>query len=167
MSFNWRYNYYESPEGKNVAMKTYALGRYAVAAGLIMGTSDVLMYSHAKGFVPMASRYLYHTGPLLGMAAAFTVTSNVACNIRNRDDQFNYALGGLAAGAIYGMWQKTAIGGLPVALFLAGCAMVKKVAIDEGWILFPEPKQMTNSITSVRNDWTLHYDLPKGWSTGQ
>lgn len=65
--------YYAKPEGEDAMGKILATNKYAIATGLTVSTFDVLMVSHPKGYGPTLARFLYFTGPLMGMATAFTV----------------------------------------------------------------------------------------------
>lgn len=165
MFFNFKYQYYDTPDGQDVALKTFVLSKYGVATGFIVGTMDVLMYSHPKGIFNTAARYMYFTGPLVGMSTAFVVTSSVAQKLRGKDDIFNYFLGGAMAGCIVSAWQKSPLVALPAAIVLGCFGMVKKAAVDGGYELFPTPPHSTIGV-HARNDWTILGDLPKTFKTG-
>lgn len=163
------YKYYDTPEGQDVYKKVFVTSKYAALAGLGVATFDVLMYSHPKGVFNTGFRYAYYLGPMIGMAAAFTVTANTAQNIRGKNDKLNYFLGGAVSGAVFGAWQRNATVAVPVALILGAVAMVKKMAIDENWTLVPEIHPMHKSIKSVKHDWSLVKDIDelKTWSPGK
>lgn len=167
MPINFNYNYYDTPEGQDIYLKTFALSKYAAVAGLGIATYDVLMYSHPQGIVNTAGRYLYITGPLIGMAAAFAATTNIAQNIRGKNDKLNYFLGGAVSGAIFGAWQKSVAIGVPAAVLLGFVAVTKKMSVDDGWKFFPEIKHSSQNAVSARHDWTFVKDLPKNWTTGE
>lgn len=158
------YKYYDSPEGKDILLKTITTGKYAALTGLIFGTYDVLMYSRTQGIVNTVGRYGYIIGPLVGMATAFTVTSNVAANVRGKNDKLNYFLGGVMAGAVYSAWQRAGVLAVPAAMILGAAAVVKKTAVDAGVTIFPEVPQMTKTIKSAKHDWTWSEDIEK-WKT--
>lgn len=163
------YKYYDSPEGQDVYKKVFVTSKYATITGLASATFDVLMFSHPKGFVNTAARYMFYIGPLVGMATAFTVTTNVAQNIRNKNDSINYFLGGAAAGSIASAWCKSLTIALPAAFILGTVAFVKKSAVDNGWTLLPIlPPSATKTIKSVKHDWTLVKDIDelKTYTTG-
>ncbi|KOB75491.1 Mitochondrial NADH:ubiquinone oxidoreductase B14.7 subunit [Operophtera brumata] len=132
------YRYYDSPEGKDILLKTVATNKYAALAGLVYGSYDVLMYSRTVGVVNTVARYGFIIGPLVGMATAFTVTSNVAVNIRGKNDGLNYFMGGIVAGSIFSAWMKAPVLAVPAAMALGAAAVVKKTAIDAGYTFFPE-----------------------------
>ncbi|CAH0401132.1 unnamed protein product [Chilo suppressalis] len=162
------YKYYDSPEGHDIYKKAFVTSKYAALSGFGAATFDVLMYSHPKGIINTAGRYLWYLGPLVGMASAFSVTANVAQNIRGKNDKLNYFLGGVAAGSVYGAWQRSLTAGVPVAVVLGAIAVVKKTGIDEGWTFIPDIPQATKTIQSVRHDWTYSKDVEelKTWTTG-
>ncbi|XP_068620483.1 NADH dehydrogenase [ubiquinone] 1 alpha subcomplex subunit 11 [Battus philenor] len=165
----FNYKYYDSPEGQDVYKKVFVTGKYATLTGLAAATYDVLMYSHPKGIVNTTGRYMFYLGPLVGMATAFTVTTNVAQNFRNKNDGVNYFLGGVAAGSIFGAWMRSLTVAVPACIGLGAVALIKKAAVDNGWILIPQmPPSATKTIQSVRHDWTLVKDLDnlKTWTKG-
>lgn len=169
MSQLLRYKYYDTPEGQDIFSKTFVTSKYAAFAGLGMATYDVLMYSHPQGFAATAGRFAWYIGPMVGMATAFTVTSNIARNIRGKDDKINYFLGGAAAGSIFSAWQRAPIFAVPAAMILGLAGIIKKTSIEEGWEFFPAFPQATKTIKSVRHDWTLVKDIDelKTWTKGK
>lgn len=162
------YKYYDTPEGQDIYKKVFVTSKYATLAGLGMGAFDVLMFSHAKGLTGTVGRLAFFVGPAVGMAGAFTVTANVAQNIRGKNDKINYFLGGVVAGSVFGAWQKSITIAVPAAIVLGVTAVVKKTGIDEGWTFFPEVRMAKQSATSAKNDFTMAKDVPelKTWTTG-
>lgn len=79
--------YYDAPEGEDAIGKVFVTNKYALAAGLGWSTIDVLMVSHPKGYMPTIARYLYFTGPMMGMATAFTLGTFLSTRIRGKDDK--------------------------------------------------------------------------------
>ncbi|CAH2240881.1 jg9618 [Pararge aegeria aegeria] len=71
------YKYYDTPEGHDVFKKTVVTGKYAALAGLGVGTLDVLMHSHPKGFFNTGFRYAFFIGPLVVGAWQRSVTVGV------------------------------------------------------------------------------------------
>ncbi|KAM3959434.1 NADH dehydrogenase (ubiquinone) B14.7 subunit [Aphomia sociella] len=162
------YKYYDTPEGSDIFKKTFVTSKYAALTGLAAASFDVLMFSHPKGFVNTVGRYGFFVGPLVGMAAAFTVTTNIAQNARDKNDKINYFLGGIAAGSVFGAWQRSVTIGVPAAVALGVAAIIKKTSVDEGWVFFPDIPQATKSIKSVKHDWSLVKDIEelKNFTTG-
>ncbi|XP_013162625.1 PREDICTED: NADH dehydrogenase [ubiquinone] 1 alpha subcomplex subunit 11 [Papilio xuthus] len=163
------YKYYDTPEGQDIYKKAFVTTKYATLAGFAAATFDVLMFSHPKGIVNTTGRYMFYVGPLVGMATAFTVTANVAQNMRGKNDGLNYFLGGAAAGSILSAWTRSLTIALPAVCVLGGAALVKKAAVDNGWVLVPKvPPSATKTIKSVRHDWTMAKDIEelKTWTTG-
>lgn len=52
------------------------------------GTMDILMYSHPKGLLPIASRFAWWLGPAVGMASAFTTGAYVSHRLRGTNDKY-------------------------------------------------------------------------------
>lgn len=161
-----KYKYYDTPEGQDIFMKTFAASKYAAMAGLAAATLDVLMYSHPQGFVNTAGRVAWFVGPMVGVAASFVVTTNALQNIRGKNDKINYFVGGAVAGSILAAWQKAPVAAVPAAVVLGLAAIVKKTSVEEGWSFFPEMKSATQSIRSVKYDWTMVKDIDelKNWT---
>ncbi|XP_072942778.1 NADH dehydrogenase [ubiquinone] 1 alpha subcomplex subunit 11 [Epargyreus clarus] len=162
------YKYYDTPDGQDVYKKTFVLSKYAALSGTAVGTMDILLFSHPKGLFNTAHRFMWYVGPLVGMATAFTLTSSAAQNFRGKDDKLNYFLGGVASGTVFGAWARSPVVAVPMCLVLGAVAVVKKTAVEEGWVMFPKFEMMKETIQSVRNDWTLVKDIDelKTWTKG-
>ncbi|XP_021195467.2 NADH dehydrogenase [ubiquinone] 1 alpha subcomplex subunit 11 [Helicoverpa armigera] len=168
MSQLLKYKYYDTPEGQDIFMKTFAASKYAALSGVTLGTLDILMYSHPKGFASTVGRMAWFVGPLVGMAAGFTVTTNAVQNIRGKNDKLNYFIGGAVAGSIFSAWQKAPILAVPAAVILGVAGIVKKTSVEEGWIFFPDIIQAPKSIISGKRDFTMVKDVDelKNWTAG-
>ncbi|XP_055837875.1 uncharacterized protein LOC129906223 [Episyrphus balteatus] len=161
-------NYYDHPEGQDAVGKIIALNRYAVSIGLAYSTIDVLMVSKPQGYLATLGRYAYNTGPLVGMASAFTLGCYAANNLRGVDDKWNYTIGGLMAGAVYGSWKRTVPGGIFMGVVFSLAGFLKKLSIEEGWEFFPERQtHELGSLHGVNHDYTLMAERPKNWTTGK
>ncbi|KAF9799782.1 hypothetical protein SFRURICE_005075 [Spodoptera frugiperda] len=69
MSQLFKYEYYDTPEGQDIFMKTFALSKYAALAGTALASMDVLMFSHPKGFVGTAGSAWLRSGIIAVPAA--------------------------------------------------------------------------------------------------
>lgn len=78
------YKYYDTPEGQDIFKKTFVTTKYAILSSLPVATFDVLLYSHPKGVFQTVMRYGTFLGPAISMATAFTLTTNIAQNVRGR-----------------------------------------------------------------------------------
>lgn len=78
--------YYDKPEGQDAFGKMVATNRYALATGLVFSTYEVLFVSKPQGYIKTLGRFAYFTGPLMGMASAFTMTTYTANRLRGKDD---------------------------------------------------------------------------------
>lgn len=108
--------YYDHPEGQDAFGKMVATNRYALTFGLIASSYDVLMYTKPSGYAATLGRFAYITGPMLGMASAFTMTTLVATKVRGKCDTWNYIAGAIASGSVFGAWQRCHIKGSVAAL---------------------------------------------------
>ncbi|CAG4989556.1 unnamed protein product [Colias eurytheme] len=168
MSSLLTYKYYDTPEGQDIFKKTIATSKNAVLASIPLATFDVLLYSHPKGFFNTALRYGSYFGTAVGMATAFTLTTNIAQNVRGKNDRLNYFMGGAAAGMVFSALRKIPLLTLPMSIVLGCAAVAKKEGIDEGHIFFPKIQMATKNAWSARNDWTIAKDIEelKTWTTG-
>ncbi|VVC93368.1 unnamed protein product [Leptidea sinapis] len=168
MNSLFTYKYYDTPEGQDIFKKVIVTSKYGVCAGLPIASFDVLLYSHPKGVFQTALRYGTYLGPLVGMATAFTLTANMACNIRGKNDELNYFMGGAAAGALFSVCRRSPILAPPAMIALGAIAVVKKLAIDYDYVFFPPVQMAAKSAQDHRNDWTLVKDIEelKTWTTG-
>lgn len=85
MSFD-KPGYYDHPEGEDAFGKMVATNKYAMAAGLTWASYDVLMITKPQGYLSTIGRYAYYTGPFMGMASAFTITTFAANKLRGKND---------------------------------------------------------------------------------
>ncbi len=90
MSSLLKAKYYDHPEGEDAVGKVFATNRYAVCTALGVSTIDVLMISHPKGYAATLGRYLYFTGPFMGMATAFTLGTYMSTRLREKDDKYGF-----------------------------------------------------------------------------
>lgn len=82
-----RARYYDHPDGEDAFGKIVATNKYALSAGLAWSMFDVLTLTKPQGYGPTLGRFAYNTGPLMGMATAFTLTTLTATNVRGKDDK--------------------------------------------------------------------------------
>ncbi|CAG2067181.1 unnamed protein product [Timema podura] len=157
------YNYYDTPEGDDCFLKLWYTSKVTGVTGLGISAVDVLFYSHPKGYFETLSRFGYLTLPLVGMAAAFTATTCAATNLRGKDDKLNYALGGVAAGCIFGTWRKTIKSGFVASVLLGAFAMLKKASKEDGWEFMPEIKYRER----FQQDWSLRKHRPGNWVSSE
>jgi NADH dehydrogenase (ubiquinone) 1 alpha subcomplex subunit 11 len=79
--------YYAKPEGEDYVGKMMATNRYMIQGALGAATTDIIMYSHPKGYLPTIARLAWWLGPAIGVASAFTTGAYVATNVRGKDDR--------------------------------------------------------------------------------
>ncbi|XP_054738426.1 NADH dehydrogenase [ubiquinone] 1 alpha subcomplex subunit 11 [Anastrepha obliqua] len=152
--------YYDYPEGQDAFGKIVATNKYAASVGLAWSTCDVLMLSKPQGYLPTLGRFAYNTGPMMGMATAFTLATLVSTNVRGKDDKLNYFIGGVAAGAVYGAWRRNHVAGLVAGFFFGIAGAVKKLSKQEGWEFFPPIKHQSSSLNI--HDFTIMKDPAHG-----
>lgn len=80
--------YYDQPEGQDLFGKLVITNAYMVTFGAVWSTYDVLMITKPQGYFNTFSRFAYHTGPFMGMATAFTLTTYMANKFRGKDDTY-------------------------------------------------------------------------------
>lgn len=105
--------------------------------------------------------------PMFAATSTFCIATHLATNIRGKDDELNYAIGGFCAGAIVGPIIRQNLVG-----FLAGitCAIIgaaKKNSKLENYQMLPPFPEVRKSVhgdfRSVYRNWTLYEQRPKGW----
>ena len=92
--FFGRFNYYAKPEGVAPLDKVVGASKWGLLTGLAFGTHDVCLYSKTTTIADTMRCYGYWMVPMAGMGAAFAATTFIATNLRGKDDQINYLLGG-------------------------------------------------------------------------
>lgn len=162
------YKYFDTPDGEDLLQKLLVVLKPTALAALGFSTIDVMLYSHPKGYLQTIGRYAYISVPLISMASAFVVTTNMCANIRKKDDKINWVIGACAAGAIFGVWRRSPQMGFAACAAFSGVALIKKEAVQQGYVLFPEPKnRLHGGAKAVRHDWTLTRERPRNWTTGE
>lgn len=111
--------YYDKPEGQDAFGKMIATNKYALFCGLVASSYDVLMLSKPSGYMAALGRFGYITGPCVGMASAFTMTTLVANKVRGKDDTLNYVAGAFASASVFGAWQRSVVSGGMAALIFS------------------------------------------------
>lgn len=110
------YGYFKHPDGEDLVGKMLYCNRITGAMGLGVAFLDVQLYNKPKSYLGALGRIAYWTGPALGMSTAFVAVAYIATNIRKKDDSWNYALGGAAAGSILGAFRKSLTVGKSILL---------------------------------------------------
>lgn len=106
-------------------------------------------------------------GPMYATITTFCVATHIATNIRNKDDETNYAFGGFCAGVMYGVLIKQKLFGLWAGL---GCALfgaIKKNSKLNNWEFYPEDlkfaKPVHGDFRTPYANFTLYDQRPRGW----
>lgn len=149
------YNYFDTPDGEDITKKLWCVLKPTAMVALAAGTVDVMMHSKPKGYIATLGRYAYISLPVMGIAATFVITTNMAKNIRNKDDYMNWALGGLVSGGILGAVKGSPILGWTSGMAFAMAAMGKKYAVNNKITLIPQGHQAFGTIRYVRHDYSL------------
>lgn len=159
--------YYDKPEGEDFAGKLVATNKLAATVGTGLAITDVLLYSHPKGYLATLGRFAYFIGPCCGIASAFTFGTFLSTRLRGKDDCYNYYVGSTGAAGVMGAWAKN----FKLGLFCIGAfgimAWVKKLSIEEGWEFLPNNPKGWGNFRSMQHDFTLTSERQKGWTTGK
>lgn len=159
------YHYLDSPDGEDIFKKLwYVMKPTTLAAGFV-GLSDILLYSHPKGYVPTLSRLAYMGTPILAAGATFVLTVNSLASIRKKDDKLNWFLGGFATGTIFGAWTRNKMLGFNLGMFLGFVAFLNKMGIENKFDIIPKRQRIIYDVNRI--DWTLFKDRPGNWTTGK
>lgn len=165
--------YYDKPDGEDLVGKLIATTRPAFIIGSGYGLIDIVLNSknakNMRGFQACAGRYLYFTGPAVGMAYTFTFATYAAVRARGKDDIWNYVIGGYAAGGILGMWLRTTYWGWFGGTVFAFAGFLKKHSVQNGWEFFRSPETINqghDDFRGVNRDYSIFAELDKGWIAG-
>lgn len=99
------YHYHDTPDGEDILKKLWFVLKPAALVALGLGTCDVMLYSKPKGYMATLGRYAYLSMPVFGMTTVFVLASNMLRNARGKDDIWNWAGAGAAAGSVLGIWR--------------------------------------------------------------
>ncbi|KAF5308194.1 hypothetical protein FQR65_LT06374 [Abscondita terminalis] len=127
-------------------------------------TADVLLHSHPKGYVAALGRYGYFCIPMLGMSSAFVIFTDLATNLRGKNDKLNWVIGACAAGLIFGAWRRSKPAGFFGSLAFSGAAMLKKDSLENNYPLFDVPRHYKYGGIRTTRDWTLTAHRPGNWT---
>lgn len=165
--------YYDKPDGVDLAGKVIATTRPAFIAGSGFALWEIVLNSKlktdTKGFQAVAGRYLFWTVPIVGMAYTWTFATYGATKIRGKDDVWNYMIGGYAAGGILGMWTKSGCWGWFGGTVFAIAGFLKKDCMNRGWRMHTPPEeiqQRQDDFRGVKRDYTFFPEGERGWIAG-
>lgn len=104
----------------------------------------------------------------MAAATTFVVVSNLSGSIRKKNDEYNWLIGGLAAGNVVGAYFKNVRVGFIATTFFGLLAMGIKVAHLNNFPLYEERFVLGDGgATSHKQDWTLTRERPRNWTTGR
>lgn len=106
-------------------------------------------------------------GPMYAATSTFCIMTHIATNVRGKDDEYNYAIGGFCAGALYGVLYKQKFFGMWLGIACSIIGAVKKNSKLENYVFHPSFPEVRQSVygdfrTPYKN-WTLYDERPKGW----
>ncbi|XP_019879338.1 uncharacterized protein LOC109607267 [Aethina tumida] len=162
------YKYFDTPDGENVFKKLVCVLKPTFLSALGVSTADVFLYSHPKGYAKILSRYAFIGLPMIGIATTFVLATNMCAKLTKQDSMWNWAVGGLAAGSLVGVWARHPMMGFNTALTFAISGAIRKNFDQNKWhVFYPDDMPIAyGTVWSVHQDWTLMPDTrPKGWTT--
>lgn len=161
-SFFEGYKYYDSKDGEDCHKKVWFMTKMGLVFSAWAGPAYCAMVTQPVGVWQTAHSLGVVTVPVVTAGATFAATSCALTNLRGKDDAWNAALGGLAAGSIFGAAkQSLATGGRLGAIF-AGVAVSVKMGIDNDWKWWEAEKfTQRGTVGMWRHDWTLRKDPSK------
>jgi len=100
-------------------------------------------------------------------SSTFCIAAHIAYKVRGKDDELNYAIGGYAAGTIFGAVIKRNLMGMWLGIACAIIGASKKHSMLNGYQIFPDIPQFRKSVhgnfrTPYQN-WSWYEARPKGW----
>ena len=112
-------------------------------------------------------RFMTMSVPFLFVPLSAVAVANISTSIRQKNDKFNYFLGGLAGGGTMGAWMKSPSHGLLLGIVLGIVGMIRKDLLEKDYNLlddeFTHPRE-TRYIFPSNLDFTLTKDRRGDWS---
>ncbi|VVC24731.1 Hypothetical protein CINCED_3A002063 [Cinara cedri] len=162
-----KYTYYDTPDGHDLVKKLIYTNKQVSIIGFGLATSEIILISKPFGYLNTLYRYSQLMTPMFAATSTFCIVTHLATNIRGKDDEKNYAIGGFCAGAIVGPIIKNNVIGFVAAVTCAVIGIIKKNSKVHNYELlptFPESrKAIHGDFRSVYRNWTLYEQRPKGW----
>lgn len=113
------YDYlFENPPNKPCIENVFYWAYKGCVLGAGLGGLNTLLIYKPPTYALAAQRVAFYTLPITGMGATVGATACILTNLRKKDDHFNYLIGGLAAGGIWGRMFNCPIRGLKMGVLL-------------------------------------------------
>lgn len=161
------YHYYDTPEDEDCLKKVVFMNKLGLYIGFAAGSIDVLALSKPVGIANIAGRYGVITLPLLATGSAFAAATCLTANYRGKLDYKNAMVGGFVAGCTLGGVLRNGRLGTFTSLFFAAAAYAIGTAKEMGVTPWITPDQKVplefGGIWSIKYDWSLIEERPKGW----
>jgi len=104
---------------------------------------------------------------MIAATSTFCIAAHVSYKIRGKDDEINYAIGGYAAGALFGALIKHNLIGMWLGVACALIGTAKKHSLLNGYQIYPpfpkHRKPVHGNFRTPYNNWSLYEERPKGW----
>ncbi|KAF0287394.1 NADH dehydrogenase [ubiquinone] 1 alpha subcomplex subunit 11 [Amphibalanus amphitrite] len=161
-SFFQGYKYYDTKDGEDCHKKIWFMTKSALLLSGWAGPCYCALVTHPVGAWQTVHSLGYITIPLVTSAATFAATTCALTNLRGKDDFYNPALGGLAAGSIFGAAKQSLATGARWGGIFAVAAISVKAGVDYDWRWW-EAENFTQrgTVGMWRHDWTLRKDPSK------
>ncbi|KAJ8925919.1 hypothetical protein NQ315_009771 [Exocentrus adspersus] len=165
------YRYFDTPDGQDTFKKLWAAMKPTGAVALGVATTDVMLYSHPKGYLPTLARFATIGLPIVGVTTTFVCTTNAVASLRKKDDALNWFVGGFAAGCLFGFITRKATVGFNMGMLLGVAATLRKYSMETELVGSPDLK--THGFLSgvpvypLFPDMTLTEQRPGNWITGK
>ncbi|XP_035699331.1 NADH dehydrogenase [ubiquinone] 1 alpha subcomplex subunit 11-like [Branchiostoma floridae] len=128
-------NYWEKKDGEDVFGKTLVVTKISTSAGLVGLSYWLIMQSYKNkltGPVEVLMRTASTTATFAGLGAIFGLTTQLLAQKRG-DDEFNYAMGGCAAGTFIGVRMHSYSLAAQSCIYLGAAGFLYKVSKIENW----------------------------------
>lgn len=105
-------------------------------------------------------------GPMYAVAGTFCATTYLSTKLREKDDELNYAIGGMTSGFLLGSLMKQNFLGFWLGISFAIAGSVKKHSKINDYEFFPISKirkPVHGDFNTPYRNWTLYEQRPKGW----
>ncbi|XP_067134402.1 NADH dehydrogenase [ubiquinone] 1 alpha subcomplex subunit 11 [Centruroides vittatus] len=133
------YDYlFENPQEKPCIENVFYWTLKGSIIGVTLGGLNTLLIYKPPTYALAAQRIAFYGFPFAGMGATIGATACILSNLRKKDDHYNYFIGGLAAGGIYGKMFNSFPRGIRMGMLLAVFFSAKKFSLMQGWSWNPE-----------------------------
>ncbi|GAV07458.1 hypothetical protein RvY_17288 [Ramazzottius varieornatus] len=159
----WWYRYYDTPEGEDCFHKTFYMSKWLFTGGCGWGLVEAWFNRHLIAGGPRATgvilRALTHSAfPAAAVGATFGAVACMSSALRKKEDDWNYTVGGLAAGAVFGaLIMKSVAHGSIVMIFFGIGGYLKRTGMHGNFNFHSNPDLIRKNRIVTPSLWWRDY----------